>query len=189
MFFSLPLVLLYVRFTAEAPFRSIHRRTSMRRNFPAQIYIGREQNTALAAPAHPHPHDMFRKLGDFVQPNFCYVHLRSPLIHIWLWPPFFSEWITRTHMKFVVGGERKKAKWSGGEEEAGWRWNGEAQAMAGKRGWRWCWCGAGKSITENCLFQISLLVLRAHVAHAREGGRVRAANSEPRVGGKREADG
>lgn len=58
-------------------------------NFPAQIYIWKITSSSRSTPLH----DMFRKLGNFVQPNFCYVavHLHSTLIHIWLWPPFFRN--------------------------------------------------------------------------------------------------
>lgn len=80
-------------------------------------------------------HSTTWKLGNFVQRNFCCVHLDSPLIHIWLRPPFFRKWITRTHMKFAVG-----------VGDGGWGWARMAKARATE-----------KSINENCLFQISPL--------------------------------
>lgn len=126
--------LLCVRFMTEAPFQSIHR-TSIRWEwavfrivsigewgiFRLKMYITFPFHTLhstldILAPRHVSK----RKLGNFVQPNFCCVHLSALRVRFRLWYThmalatsffYFGKWITRTHMKFVVEYREEKRAW------------------------------------------------------------------------------
>lgn len=78
----------------------------------------------------------YQKLGNFVQPNFCCVHLSTFAFDTHMAPAtFFFRKMDNTYAHEICC--------DGGEGKSGWR-NARVES------------GTGKSINENCLFQISL---------------------------------
>jgi hypothetical protein len=81
---------------------------SMREIFRLKIYTSETENIILIPPsrhAAPTSTTMFRKLGNLCNQTFVmFISLYSPLVHIWLRPPFFVPKMDNTYARYIGEG-------------------------------------------------------------------------------------
>lgn len=115
------------------------------RDFPAQnVHIWNTNIILHPSNSHPAGLDHVSKTRKFCATKLLLCSSRFAFdTHIWLWPPFLCLKMDNTYAHEICCCAKCREGWDGG-------WWQKARSM---------WDGGGKSITENCLFQISLFLV------------------------------